>query len=364
MINILLVLARHVANHPLLSEQVKLDPSRFRVVTFCLNTTQGQKARWYNPRLISSVRKIIDDEGIHIVNAHLYKPTLTSVLAARGERRPHRAHRQPAVISTIHGLGSARTWMRRLMNRYFLRRVARVVAVCDAVRQDILSAHPWLEPQKVIAIPNGLVYDRFPANRSKDAARATIPIARKEGFWFGAVTRLQRGKNVHTLLEAFRTVAAAFDDARLVVAGTGPEKDRLDAMAQSAGQGDRVAFVGFRNDIPEVLRAVDCFVHTSLREGLPLALLEAMASGLPIVASDRGGIVEVFGQTAMGSMVDPEDPAAIAAAMTAMIDAGDDDRAAMGERARQRALCDFGADRMVASLEELYEEVYRDIAGP
>lgn len=362
MINILLVLARHAADHPLLNEQVKLDPSRFRIVTCCLSDVgllpaqrlpaKRQKARWYSPRLISGVRRIIDDEGIDIVNSHLYKPTLTAVLAARGARRP------PAVLSTIHGLGSARTWRRRLLNRYFLRRIARIVAVCDAVRHDILRAHAWLPAEKVVAIPNGLVYDRFPSETDKRAARATIPIDQKEGFWFGAVTRLQRGKNVHTLLAAFRSVAAAFDEARLVVAGTGPEKDRLEAMARSAGLGDRVAFIGFRKDIPEILRAVDCFVHTSLREGIPLALLEAMASGLPVVASDRGGIVEVFGRTDMGSMVDPEDPAAIAAAMTAMIKTGDDGRTAMGERSRQRALRHFRADKMVASLEELYEEVH------
>jgi len=361
MINILLILARHVDGHPLLYEQTKLDRSRFRVLTHALSSAERPKSRWFNPTTIAGVKRIIVNEGIDIVHAHLYKPTLTSVIAARGAGRPGR---RPAVISTIHGLGSARTSMRRLTNRYFLRRVARLVAVCDAVRDDILQANPWLDPERVVAIPNGLDYDRFPADMDIGAARATIPFAQKEGFWFGAVTRLQRGKNVHTLLDAFRTVAAAFGDARLVVAGTGPERDRLEAMAQSAGLKDRVAFVGFRKDIPVVLRAVDCFVHTSLREGLPLALLEAMASGLPVVASARGGIVEVFGRIQMGAMVDPEDPAAIAAAMTNMINRSDADRHALGKGARQRALGDFGARKMVESLEELYELVFRETFSP
>ncbi len=360
MINILLVLARRATNHPLLNEQAKLDPERFRVVTHCLSGDRplfpagSRRARWYSPRAIAGLKKTIADEGIHIVNSHLYKPTLTSVIAAG------RARERPAVLSTIHGLGSGRTWVRRLLNRYFLRRVARTVAVCDAVRQDILDANPWLDPEKVVSIPNGLDYGAFPAEIEKDAARAAIPIEQKKGFWFGAVTRLQRGKNVHTLIEAFRIVADEFSEARLVVAGDGPERDRLEALARSAGLGDRIAFVGFRQDIPRILRAIDCFVHTSLREGIPLALLEAMASNIPAVASDRGGIVEVFGQTPFGFMVNPEDSAAIAAAMKAMISASIDERFAMGQRARQRALSDFSADRMVPALERLYETVHRD----
>jgi len=375
MINILQVTPRDAVDHPLLGEQVRLDPRRFRTAVCVLGKRAEGRAdnvdlaadalppvrflgcaprrqRWYNLPLVLKLRRVIEREGAHIVHAHLYKPALPVVLAAMMSRG-----RAPAVIVTIHGLGSARTRGRRLANRFAYPKVDRIVAVCRAVRDDILAAHPFLAPEKVVSIPNGIDYAPFPAALTRREARERIAAAGGEGFWFGAVTRLSRGKNVDTLLRAFDRVARAYPGCTLIVAGDGPERKRLEGLAASPGLKGRVLFLGFRRDVPEILRACDALVHTSLREGIPLALLEAMATGLPVVASQRGGIIEVLGDIGAGILVDPESAGAVARAMTALIDLGPAGRDEMGCKARERALGGFSAQRMVTGLERLYEDV-------
>jgi glycosyltransferase involved in cell wall biosynthesis len=388
MINVLMVLPGHAPDHPLLKEQARLAPDRFRV-TVCSLT--GSPVRQEGPTekgnlpvehflgtgpdrgrrrplipLVRRLAKIIDDGDIEIVNSHLHRVTLPTILAARLSRA------RPIVVETIHGLGSARTPGRKLLNLFLYRNVERVIAVCDAVRRDLLEENLALSDRKVISIPNGIAYDRFPASVDKSDARGAIPLDDREGFWFGAVGRLSRGKNTRTLITAFADVVKARPECSLVVAGAGPELPRLRDQATALGLKGRVAFLGFREDIPFVLRACDAYVHTSLREGIPLALLEAMASGLPVVASDRGGIVEVVsgvgdnstgvdntgvGHAGVGSLVNPEDTAGLAKAMIDLAGRDTAVRERMGARARKRVLEGFPATRMVASLERLYEEL-------
>jgi glycosyltransferase involved in cell wall biosynthesis len=370
MIHILLVVPHYSPNHPLLLEQIRLDPGRFRVVVCSLGPPLsaavladgpetdvrfvGQNARrprWYDLLLLLRLKRVIEDEKVDIVNAHLARTLFPAVAAA------HLARNRPRVISTIHGLGSARTLGRRLANQFLYEKVEKIIAVCCAVQQDLLGSNPGLAAQKVVVIPNGIDYDRFPAPMDQGQARARLPVANKDGFWFGTVGRLSRGKNVQSLIAAFRTVAAQQPNCTLVIAGSGPYEEELKALAESSGLGESVAFLGFRRDVPVVLRSCDAFVTTSLREGMPLALLEAMASSLPLIASKRGGIVELFGQARIGTLVDPEDIGAIASAMTATIDASQDKRDEIGRRARKRALKDFSARRMRAALEGLYAGV-------
>jgi glycosyltransferase involved in cell wall biosynthesis len=351
MINVLLYLPRPPGGNPLLREQARLDPARFHVDSY------GAAASGSGGRLIRALREVprlarlIEDRGIDIVNAHLHRSILPAVLAAR------RARNRPAVVATIHGLGSARTRGRRLMNRLLYRGVDRIVAVSDAVREDIILTGAGLHADKVVTIRNGLDFAPFPAGITSAEARARLPLADREGVWFGTVGRLSRGKNTASLVRAFARVHAVRSGCHLVVAGEGPEERSLRNLAARLGVEGRTAFLGYRDDIPEVLAALDVFVHASLREGFCLALLEAMAAGLPVVAARRGGVIEVLGDSDAGRPVDPEDVEAIAAAMLELLDAGSAEREAMGQRGRERALREFSAQGMVAGLERLYDGV-------
>jgi glycosyltransferase involved in cell wall biosynthesis len=149
-------------------------------------------------------------------------------------------------------------------------------------------------------------------------------------------------------------------DCALLVAGRGELDEALRRQAEELGIEKRVHFLGFRADMPQVLQTLDCFVFPSLREGLGLALVEAMASGLPVVASRVGGIPEVFSEEPMGDLVPPGDEEALAAAMTRMVRMPEEGRAGMGMNARRRAVGRFRAERMRAEYEALYEACLRE----
>ncbi|HXF74030.1 MAG TPA: glycosyltransferase, partial [Actinomycetota bacterium] len=157
------------------------------------------------------------------------------------------------------------------------------------------------------------------------------------------------------LLEAASIVRRSLPEARFVLAGVGPTEPRVREQAAALGLDGSVVFAGLRDDAPRIAAASDLFVLPSEREGLPIALLEAMALGRAVVATRIGGIPEVVEEGRQGILVPPRDPAALAEAILALL--GDPGRRArMGEEARRRA-ADFDLRRAVRRIEDVYEEL-------
>lgn len=164
------------------------------------------------------------------------------------------------------------------------------------------------------------------------------------------VARLDAQKGLPYLLEA----ATLVPEAAFVIAGDGPERARLEALARDLGLGDRLVFLGRRGDIPALLASCDLFVLPSLYEGLPLAVLEAMAAGKPVVATAIGGTDEAVAHGETGWLVPPGDPAALAGAIRALLaDPPLARRLAKAGNARLRR--EFSAETMVARVEALYD---------
>ena len=166
------------------------------------------------------------------------------------------------------------------------------------------------------------------------------------------VARLHEQKGHHCLLEA----AASVPEARFLLAGDGPERRRLEQRTESLGISDRVVFLGDRPDIPALLAACDVFVLPSLYEGLPLAVLEAMAAGKPVVATAVGGTSEVVVHGKTGLLIRPRDPSALAIALREILSDPKWARA-MGAAGRERARAHFSATRMVADVTAIYDEI-------
>ena len=145
---------------------------------------------------------------------------------------------------------------------------------------------------------------------------------------------------------------------RLAIAGRGEEEQRLRAQAATAGIGDRVHLLGFRDDVADILAAGDLFTMPSLSEGLPLALVEAMSFGLPVVVTRVGGVPEVVSDGVEGLLVSPSDPGALATALAALLDDAPR-RQRMGEAARTRALRDYA----LSTMADRYERLYRGEQG-
>ncbi|HXH07673.1 MAG TPA: glycosyltransferase [Vicinamibacterales bacterium] len=216
----------------------------------------------------------------------------------------------------------------------------RVVANSQAAATRLRTE--GLPARKTVVIPNGIDLDRF-AER--------LPSARPRRILMVSVLREEKRGDV--LVRAAPAVLARFPDAEFVVAGDGPCRAPLADLARDLGVADRFHFLGHRDDVVEVLAAADLFVLPSRSEASPNAVIEAMAAGLPVVASAAGGIVELVEDGRTGRLVPPGDAGALAAALCELM-ADPARAAAMGRAARALVAARHPMARMVAAFEELY----------
>jgi len=225
------------------------------------------------------------------------------------------------VVNTRHGMGgqqrsgSRREWLfRRTMKA-----TDTVVAVCEASRRDAVSR--GIAPaRKTCVVPNGIVLDGFElasdAMHERLARLIGVPPSTRI---IGTVGRLNWAKDQASLIRAFRLVREARRDVALVIIGDGELRDTLRACAFDEGIAGCVHFLGDRNDVRELLQGLDLFVLSSVTEGYSMALLEACATGLPIVATDVGGNAEIVFDESTGRLVPPCDPPALAEAIVGML---------------------------------------------
>jgi glycosyltransferase involved in cell wall biosynthesis len=197
-------------------------------------------------------------------------------------------------------------------------------------------------PRKVAVIPNGLDVEVFGVRQLPDRLRRVITVA-----------NLRTEKAHEVLLDAAALVLARYPDAEFWIVGGGARYDELTTLARQLGIESRTRFFGHRDDVPALLGESDIFVLPSRSEACPSGLIEAMASGLPVVATAVGGNVELVRHGETGLLVPPDDAGAIASAIHGLIESPD--RAAvLGRAARDSVVCRFSFDRMVAAFERLY----------
>lgn len=304
----------------------------------------------FNPFVITKLSGILRQKNIDIIHCQKHKPTIYGSLAAL-------VAGNISVIAHVHGLARTRSWKRKLTNWILLRGVKKIVAVSESVRKDVISNNWGLDPHKVITVKNCIDLSTIDRIRiSKGESRAQLGLAEDE-IVFGTVGRLAATKGQSYLIEAFALVKERIPNARLVITGNGPLFSELEKKAANLGVASSVLFTGYRNNVFEMLRAFDIFVLPSLAEGLSIALLEAMASGLPIIASDVGGIPEVFGNCKCGKLVKPKEVRSLAAAMIEISYLDNDSKKDLGAHGRTRIEEEFTADVMIKKLTELYESV-------
>jgi glycosyltransferase involved in cell wall biosynthesis len=222
------------------------------------------------------------------------------------------------VVMTEHGLQALleRADARRLTVRYC--RYASDITVVEPRQFEYFHKELGFPTKKLHCIPNGVrIPNRTPA--LVEQKRREFGLGHDE-FAFFYVGRLNAVKDLGTLLDAFAALAAAdgASHARLYLVGDGPERAMLEARREALGLGERVSFLGARSDVSEVLMAADAFVMSSKSEGLPMALLEAMAAGVPCIATAVGGIPDLFGGD-RGLSVPAQDARALADAMAAIV---------------------------------------------
>ncbi len=288
---------------------------------------------------VRALTSILRDFRADVVHSHEFTMAIYGAAAAKRANARH-------VITMHGGLYYATAWRRRAALRWAMRRSAALVGVSDATA-SALQHHLGIERSKLHVVPNGIPL------RTGVRARLRSELALAPGeLLIVSVGNLYAVKGHAVLIDALATLR---DRAgwRLAIAGRGEEEPRLRAQAATAGIGDRVHLLGFRDDVADILAAGDLFTMPSLSEGLPLALVEGMSFGLPVVVTGVGGVPEVVTDGVEGLIVPPSDPGALAAALGELLQNASR-RQQMGAAARTRAIRDYALSTMADRYERLY----------
>jgi glycosyltransferase involved in cell wall biosynthesis len=279
-----------------------------------------------------------------VVHAHLFHANL----AARVVGRLARVGR---VVSTVHIVERRRLPARALLDRLTSRLDDATVCVSQAVARYAVSTGA-VRGRALRVIHNGVDLARFADPGARAGARAALGLP-LQATVLGGVGRLDPQKGFGDLLEAFAPLAAEHPDALLALAGDGPLRAELETRARALGLTDRVRFLGHRDDVPCVLAALDVFCMPSRWEGFGLALVEALAAGVPAVVSAVDSLPEVLGQA--GVLVPAADPPAWTQALSDLL--GDPERRAALSAAGPDQAQRFTLDRMLEAYAELYREL-------
>ncbi|HEX8200995.1 MAG TPA: glycosyltransferase [Isosphaeraceae bacterium] len=305
-------------------------------------------------RCLRRLGGLLRREGVGLVHAHQYTPFFYAAAARLGAARP-------PIAFTEHGrtFPDYRRPKRVVANRLLLRWRDRVVGVGHDVRRALVE-HEGIPPGRVEVIYNGIdMAPIAPADdpEARDRARRELGVG-PEDFVAIQVARLDPVKDHPLALRALARVVARRPEARLVVVGEGPEAETIRGEVRRLGLDGAVRLLGLRGDVPALLAGANLGLLTSRSEGIPLTVIEAMAAGLPVLATRVGGLGEVVADGQTGLLVPPGDDGALADAWLRLAD-DPDLRRQMGAQGRRRAVADFSEGRMVEGYRRLYQEMLR-----
>jgi len=297
-------------------------------------------------RQASAIARHLREWRADVLHCHLPLASIAGRLAGRMAGVP--------VVSTEHNLLQRYHPATRLATVATWRLQDQVIAVSREVQQSIREYVGELVPTRVVL--NGVAVDTF--RRDVEAAagvRAEWGIPDRAPV-VGTVAVFRTQKRLGDWLAVARRVLDAHPDAHFLLVGDGPERGEVERVRAELGLAERVHLCGLQADVRPYLSAMDAYLMSSQFEGLPIAMLEAMSTGLPVVATAVGGIPEVVREGREGHLAEPGDVATLGAGLVGLL-AEPRRLAAMGEAARERVGAAFGMRRMQAALEEIYREV-------
>lgn len=295
---------------------------------------------------VLDVARIIKKSNVDIIHTHNPAPHFYGALAGFLTGVP--------VLNTKHGRNYPGSRKKVFLNRLSTVLTSKVVPVSHEAA-DVCRSIEKIHEKKIHPIWNGVDVGTFSPGNGDKRLLATLGMSQDDQV-VGIVARLSPEKNHSCLLRAFAKVKNDLEGGRLLVVGDGVLRGQLESEAKSLGIGDRVVFAGSRHDVPGLLRECDIFALSSKTEGLPLTVLEAMACGLPVVATDVGGISEAVLDGETGFLVSSDDCIAMGSSLKALLkDAVL--RRKMGAAGRKRVEKYFDS-RMTA---QRYVDLYRAV---
>ena len=289
------------------------------------------------------LRRLLSEERFDLVHAHIYASVVAAAIATLGTGVP--------LVITEHTEASWQDWRARWVSRWVYRRVGRIIAVSTPIRRRLIE-RDGVHPDLIAIVPNAVVS----ASEEHADTSPPLPAELHERPLVGVVARLQPEKGVANFVKAAARLAPQLPEAHFVIAGDGPLRQELAALAEDLDLGSRAHFLGFRSDASALMRSLDVLVVPSLTEGSPLVTLEAMAAGVPVVASAVGGIPDQIRHDKEGVLVPPGDTDALGDALLELLRDPECARR-LGEAGRRRAASQFSHATMVQRIEDVTIDV-------
>ena len=339
----------------------KLDRARFEPIVCCLNEKgryadqverQGirvialRKCPKFDPFLIPKLVSLIKTEGVDLIHTHLFTGNLWGRIAARIAGVP--------VISTEHGMDTWRGPFELTLDQWLAQVNRRVIFVSEGVKRFYSERNPSLQGKGRV-LHNGIEVEDFGLRSLKNAVLAELGIGQNRKV-VGIVGRLVPEKAHEDFLRAIQLLLRNESNVTGLIVGEGERESFLREKVRELGIEKKVVFAGFRQDLDRLYSALDVFVICSVREGFPLTILEAMAAGVPIVATRVGGILESIRDREEGLLVSPGNPEGLADSIASLLN-DSSQRERLIRNARSLVRSRFSAEKMVKDHEALYEEV-------
>jgi glycosyltransferase involved in cell wall biosynthesis len=345
----------------------RVDRTRFHIVVCCLKqggyykqpiealgirVYDGLLRHRYDAFAFRPLARILRTEQIDMIETFTHPNTVLLSFFARQRAMVRR------VVVSHHAIGSE-THLPHVLPGFalpLLRRMDAHLAVAEAQRRYLVEVEK-LPASRVHLIYNGVDASRYhPASAEERSAARTLLGLPDAGLVIMAVGSLKPLKAIDVLIRAAAPVLRAGPDCHLVLVGDGPDRDELVALATAEGIRERVVFAGLRNDVDVVLRAADVLALSSRTEALPTVVLEAMATGLPVVATQVGGVPELVDAGRNALLVPPNDVEALADAIKRLADSPDT-RRTMGALSRTIVESRFRLERMCEEREAFFEKM-------
>lgn len=308
---------------------------------------------WLDPVWIRRLQRAMKLDSIELVHGHLFGDSLHGYLAAA-------ASGQLPFVMTLHSNRERYSLKQKIAYRWLLERCDMAIACSESVRSSFLERYPELE-NKITVVRNGLqpiTIDPQNSDRMRNI-REELGLLSK-GIILGSFGRLTKVKGQRFLLEAFASLCKEYEGPiQLVFVGEGPLLGDLQSQAESEGVGENVIFAGYRQDVPEIMSVVDVVAFSSLQEGLPITLLEAMSLERCIVATKIPSFVEVISDSKEGLLAEAGNANSLYEALSKAVE-NENLRSSLACAAGLRFLEDFSASSMISGYQNVYRTCLAD----
>ncbi len=345
----------------------KHDPEKFHIVLMYMrgaHDTEFQITKWAQEKGLTihevlehkkldfdnlrQIYRLIQEYQIDIYHARDYKTCFIGYLLSK-------VNRHIKLVFTAHGwvVDSTKQKFYTWLNLYSLKKYHRMIAVSEATKQMMLDS--GLDPQKIVVVHNGIDVETWRRDNVSSTIREEFQIP-PEAKTVGVVGRLRWEKDLLTTLNVAERVIRERPDTYFLLVGDGPDREELEQQVQEMGLADNILFLGFRKDAMNIYAGLDLFASTSLTEGTPNTVLEALAMEVPVVYTDVGGVHELIDDGYNGILCQVKDVEGIAHAILTVLN--DEEKARMlRENGRKTACTKFSFANRLKTIEAIYEEV-------